>query len=139
MKEAIIYYSLNGHVKDIVDEMSGDKFEIKTKNKIISNKALQMLTLGFMTMISNRPKIIVDKTIEIDKYDIIHFVTPIWAGKVSLPIKSFLEENIIENKNIKLTVSCNGSDGAAEYDFIKLVDQSNEIIEYNVIKNNRTE
>lgn len=133
MKEIIVYYSLNGHVRQIVDHMQGTKIEVKTVKKMSKNKVWQMIVLGYLVIKNKRLEINKLTSYDIETYDIIHFVAPIWAGKIALPMQSFIEQNPFKNKKVKLTVSCNGGAKNAKNDFIQLLDTSNELISFEVV------
>jgi multimeric flavodoxin WrbA len=59
---------------------------------------------------------------------------PVWSGNVSNPMRSFLEENELKNKNIDFILSCGGSTGNAENKVLEYLDSSNTIGEVKIIK-----
>ncbi|TLG71766.1 hypothetical protein [Culicoidibacter larvae] len=131
--ELVIYYSLNNHVRKIVADMPEPKVEITTVKKISKNKVWQMISLGFLVKSNKKLAINELDDIGLEQYDVIHFVTPIWAGKVALPLQAFLEKYPIKNKQVKLTMSCGGGVGESKEAFLKLLDDSNELVAFKVI------
>lgn len=117
----------------MVADMPDPKVEITTVKKVSKNKVWQMISLGFKVTTNKRLAINVPEQLDLAQYDTLHFVAPIWAGKVALPVKSFVEQYRFKDKKVKLTVSCGGGVGEAKEDFVKLLDASNELVDFEVV------
>lgn len=93
MKMLIVYYSRSGKTRKIA-ELMGEKFKAEVE-QIIDNKNRKGL-LGFLV---SGNEAYLQKNITIQKltrdpsqYDVIVIGTPIWAGHMSTPVKSFCQE-----------------------------------------------
>lgn len=133
MKSIYVYYSLTGHVKSHVESLGGEVFEIKTKKKLPKMKFMQMVVLGYK--VTKNKKIDIEKCeIDFTQYDKVTLCFPVWAGRVSSPMQTFLNENKLENKTIDLILSCGGNTGDAESKVVDYLDPSNTIGEITIIK-----
>jgi len=133
MKTIYVYYSLTGHVENHVKNLEGEKFKIQTVKKLPKSKLMQLIILGYKS--SKNKKIEIEKTdVDFDQYDKVVLCFPVWSGNVSNPMRSFLEENELKNKNIDFILSCGGSTGNAENKVLEYLDSSNTIGEVKIIK-----
>lgn len=137
MKEIIIYYSLNGHVRAYVDSLNGEKAEVKTKKKLPTKKIMQLIVLGYKATFNREIPVFIEPKVDISDYSTIHIITPIWAGKVSQPMKSFIKNCQLKDKQIKLTVVCDGGERNSQEDFKQVLDPSNKIIAFEKIINKK--
>jgi flavodoxin len=95
MKTLIVYYSRTGNTKMIAESMATslncDIEEIKDPEK--RSGIIGYIKSGYET---SRDKLPVIKEPEYDpsQYDLIVVGTPVWAGKMSVPVKSYLKMNM---------------------------------------------
>ena len=113
LKTLIVYYSRSGKSEIIAKDLQSktgydiDKIEYSGKSKI------SFLIAGFEAMLRKTVKI--KNTIHAPgEYDRVIFITPIWAGRMSTPIRSYMVENRANIKSYSLIAVCVGSaiDGA---------------------------
>lgn len=109
--KAIVYFTFSkkGSTKEIVDTLTGDKFEIYQNIKSRGIYIFQIIKYGYMTM---KDKEVAREPIEIDfdKYSEIDVVFPIWAGRMPVYVKKFFKDNLVENKKIRyIATSDSGS------------------------------
>ncbi len=115
-RTVIIYYSLNGHTQFIAQKMSKqlDCPTIQLHLKIEfskTNKFLQYFWAGKSAVFRDKPEL-ANKPIDLAQYDSLIIATPVWAGGISSPVRSFLSSNAIEGKKVYL--AANNSGGSFE-------------------------
>ena len=102
-KILITYYSHSGNTKAIAEKLhaqvGGDMFEIKTVKKYPSDYT-NMTQVAKKEQETNRLPEIVKFPGQIEQYDIIFVGTPVWWGKMSNPVKSFLSDKDLKNKTV---------------------------------------
>ena len=127
---AIIYFSLSKDLnsKRIASTYDGDIFELVNNEKKRKSAFLNMLIYGFKT-ISNKDVDFEVPEIDFDKYDTVILVSPVWAGKVNLFMKKYLEKVAFKNKKVIIVGSCDGGYKNYFKSYIGLLDESNEVIE----------
>ncbi|WP_276370186.1 NAD(P)H-dependent oxidoreductase [Chryseolinea sp. H1M3-3] len=94
MKLLIIYFSFSGNNEMLVDDL---KKRLGCEAvKIIESKKRKDMTILFDVMFNRTPRINnIGKNLE--EYDHIILIAPIWAGKIASPLKSLL---LLEKENI---------------------------------------
>ena len=111
-KTALIYYSLNGHTEFIAKKM-GKQLDCTTiqlklqKEFSQTNKFLQYFWAGKSSAFHDKPKL-ANKKIDLTQYDTLIIATPVWAGNMSSPIRSFLTSYAIEGKSVYLVANDSG-------------------------------
>lgn len=111
MKVAIIYYSLTGNVEYVVNrlapELRADVFRIVPKKAYPTHGPLKFIKGGFNALFSILPRI---ERIDYDRdaYDVTVLATPVWAGRPSAPILSFVAEENLSDKDVSL-IMCSKS------------------------------
>lgn len=94
MKALVIYYSRDGHTRRVAeaisDKLACDKEEIVDTQR--RSGPIGFLRSGFQV---KRKSITTLKAIESDLpvYDLVIIGTPVWAGTVSVPVRTFLHEH----------------------------------------------
>ena len=100
-KTVVVYYSNSNHTKYVANLISEYlKCDIKeiTTNEYKNLNVLNLAkTVRKQMRSSYNPKI---NDIDISNYDVIFVGGPVWAGNLSLPVKSFLTDNDLSNKTI---------------------------------------
>lgn len=114
MKNLVVYYSLEGNTKLIAEfiakEIAADIIELKPKKEFPSSGFRKYVWGGKSVIFKQKPELM-NKDIDISKYDNIFLGTPVWAGTYASPFNTFLDIIAINNKNIAL-FACNGVGGS---------------------------
>ena len=137
MKKICIYYSLNNHVRDIVTGLEDvDLVEVKTVKKLPTNKVWQMVYLGFL--VSRKKELEIQEVdTNFDMYEEVIIASPIWAGRIAIPIISFLTKYKMKDKKITLLISCSGKEVHGVKEQVEsLVDASNQVIDVKLFGGN---
>ncbi len=97
MKNLVVYYSKSGNTetvaKEIAKAINGD---IK---KIELEKEIGLMSAAFSAFFGLKVKI-KSKDFNLQDYDNIFIGTPVWAGKTSTPINTFLSKANLAGKNV---------------------------------------
>ena len=110
MKNLIVYYSYEGNTEALVNGMKETieadviKLEPKVEKKY---KGLFKFAWGGNQVFMVKTPELKPYKVDLKKYKNIIIGTPCWIGTFAPPIKTFLKDNNIKNKNIYLLV-CNG-------------------------------
>jgi len=130
--KAVIYFSLSNRTKQIVSDIDADMYPIIPKGRVPKTLVGQMIVFGFLSVLKkSRPIERLD--IDLSKYEEIVVATPVWAGRVSCFMRTFLEQNNIKNKKVTLLATCDGGPGSVIMDYKKYLGE-NEINEQVYIK-----
>ncbi|MDS1003481.1 flavodoxin [Clostridium sporogenes] len=123
MKSLVVFYSLEGHTKSIADiirkELNCDLLELKPE-KEIPKTGIRKFFWGGKSVIFNEKPTLKNQIPNLNEYDAIFIGTPIWAGKYTPAINTFISQNKIKGKNIGF-FACHGGGGAKKC-FQKLED-----------------
>lgn len=126
--KAIIYHtnSKNRRSESAAFHYEGDRFEIKVVKQYKST-FMQMFMYGYKTTFKKR----VDYhkiDIDLDKYDEIVLISPVWAGKVNAVMRTWLLDNKFHDKKVTL-VGCSEGVNKNYFDSYKgLIDGCCEIV-----------
>jgi flavodoxin len=95
MKTLVVYYSRTGNTKMIAETISEsldcDIEEIVDKEK--RGGIIGYLKSGYEAS-RNKLSIIEDPIHDLSKYDLLIVGTPVWAGKMSVPLRTYLHKNM---------------------------------------------
>ena len=116
MRTAIVYYSMcgnTGYIAGRLAERTGaDLIQIEPKKAYPDKGASKFIWGGRSAMMSEAPPL---KPYEFDgsRYDSIVFGFPVWASRVTPPIRSFINDNrqAIEGKSFAVLVCQAGNGG----------------------------
>jgi flavodoxin len=126
MKKIVIYYSHSDHSKLIASHLNGDKREIKLEKQLPRNMFLLMIVGGYYSIFGKN--LALEKMdVDINQYDEITLITPVWAGKPASPMQSFLNSIKFKNKKVRVIFSYGGSEGRSASVIKDLIDESNTI------------
>ncbi len=104
MKSLIVFYSLEGHTKSIADiiqkELNCDLLELKPEKEIPKTGIRKFFWGGGKSAIFNEKPTLKNQIPNLNGYDAIFIGTPIWAGKYTPAINTFISQNKIKGKNI---------------------------------------
>ena len=108
MKTLVAYYSRTGNTKlvaeKIADYLNAETCEVIDK-KVRKGKLI-FLTGGYAALREKLTEIDVIKTI--DDYDLIIVGSPVWAGKMTPAIRTFLAKNDFSDKQLAFFVTMGG-------------------------------
>ena len=126
----IIYFSLSKNLnsKKIASTYDGDIFELVNNEKKHKSVFVNMFIYGYKTM-RNKDVNFEAPSIDFDKYDTVVLVSPVWAGRVNIFMRKYLEKIKFYNKNVILVGSCDGGYDKYFKSYEGLLDGSNKIIE----------
>lgn len=108
---AVIYYSLEGNTdyiaRQISEKTGAELIRLVPKKEYPTGKVSKYIwggksaTFGEMPPLDNSP-------IDLNKYDTIILGCPLWAGKITPPMNTFLNTYEIKDKNIAIYMCCLG-------------------------------
>jgi flavodoxin len=129
LHKLVVYYSLEGSTRfmaeEIAKDIQADIMELKPK-KPYSKKGLRMAHAALGALLKKKAELEpIDKHVE--DYEAILIGTPIWAGNISPPVRTFLTHHHLHGKKIGLFASCGGQTGLTFKDMKKNL-AGNEII-----------
>jgi len=109
MRKLVAYYSRTGNTKfvaeKIVEQLDADLCEVVDKKN--RKGKLIFLTGGFAAMREKLTEIEVTNSVE--DYDLVVVGSPVWAGKISPAIRTFLVTNDFSNKRVAYFVTLGGN------------------------------
>ena len=128
MNTAIVYYSMSGNVKFVVEEVAAkigaDLIEIEPI-KEFPNKGMKKFLWGGKSAVMGETPALKPYVFDADKYDAVIIGSPVWASTITPPIRTFVKENgeALKDKKIGLILcfAGGGADKATEK-FKKLLD-----------------
>ena len=124
MKTAVIYYSYEGNsilVADIIKTaLKADVYRIKTIDKKKRSFFGMILRGGFQVVFKKKPPL-EPLSVDVNAYDLIILVSPVWAGSPAPAMISFLDKTKISGKKIALFFCHGGGLGEAFAKFRALV------------------
>ncbi|UTB32921.1 MAG: flavodoxin [Methanobacterium sp. ERen5] len=110
MKTLIVYYSRTGVTKGIAEEISNsidcDIEEIIDKEN--RSGIIGYIKSGYETVRNKVPEIEPPKY-DLANYELLIIGTPVWAGKMAVPVKTYLEQNRDKIPNLACFCTCGGS------------------------------
>lgn len=111
-RTALIYYSLDGHTHFVAQKISKQldcpKIRLHLKKEFSkTNKFLQYFWAGKSAAFKNKPPL-ANKEMDLSLYDTLIIATPVWAGNISSPVRSFLCSYAIEGKQVYLVATNSG-------------------------------
>lgn len=130
MKSLIIYYSLQGNTKLIVEEIAKeidcDILQLKLKNEIPSKGFMKFMKGGKQVVKGEQPEL-EPFNIDLSLYDTIIFGTPVWASSYASAFNTFFSKVSIKGKKILLFSCYAGTEGKA-FDSYRSALLGNEIL-----------
>ena len=107
MRKLVAYYSRTGNTKfvaeKIAEQLDADLCVVDKKNR---KGKLIFLTGGFAAMRKKLTEI--ELTNSVEDYDLVVVGSPVWAGKISPAIRTFLVTNDFSNKQVAYFVTLGG-------------------------------
>ncbi|MGV8152639.1 MAG: flavodoxin family protein [Candidatus Nanoarchaeia archaeon] len=108
----VIYYSRTGNTEKIASKIAKKlNAQIEEINVLKDYRGFfGFIRAGYQAAMSKKPKIFFSKNLA--DFDLIVIGSPIWAGTICSPIKTFLHENKESLKKIAFFCTCGGEDAA---------------------------
>jgi len=132
MKKLIVYYSLEGNTEfvagKIQNHLEADVLRLIPKKDFPKGNFKKYLWGGKSATFGEKPKL-EEYSFVADDYDVIVIGTPIWAGTFAPPIKTFLSDNKISDKDIYLFTCSAGGATDKILDKFKNVLKDNHIVD----------
>jgi len=125
MKTAIVFYSMNGNTamvaRKLAEGINADLIEIKPE-KSYPDKGFKKFLWGGKSAVMAETPALIPYDFSAGKYDQIVFGFPVWAGNVTPPIRTFVQENkdVLKGKRIAAFACQSGTGG--EKAFNKLLE-----------------
>ena len=111
MRTLIAYYSFTGNnallAADLQDRLHADLYEIKEA------KQRTALTILLDILFNRKPKIR-QPVFDIDEYDRVIFLAPVWNAKIATPLRSFIHSQKDRLREDALVTVCGGRAGQLE-------------------------
>ncbi len=110
MKSVFVYYSLTGngdYLATLFKSEGLDVLKLETKHTLPKNRFFRMMTGGAEALFQCKAKLNVAR-FDLSAYDRIVLGTPVWNGRLTPAILSFLKNNSLSGKEVIL-VSYGGS------------------------------
>ncbi|EOC99479.1 flavodoxin family protein [Caldisalinibacter kiritimatiensis] len=130
MKTLVVYYSLEGNTKLIADtiaeEINCDVLRLRPK-KDIPKKGFLKFFLGGMNVVFNKKPELEPYNKNFDKYDLIVFGSPVWAGSYAPSFNTLFSQVSLKDKKIALFSCYGGREGKVFEKFSHKL-QGNEVI-----------
>lgn len=115
MKRAVIYYSLDGNTKEaaqkIAESLGAALIELEPEKPMPSGKISRILYGGMLSTM-NRTPALKPLSANLADFDEIILGTPVWAGKIAAPVRTFLTQNIADEKVIAVFTLSGSADDA---------------------------
>ncbi|WNZ30377.1 MAG: NAD(P)H-dependent oxidoreductase [Candidatus Bathyarchaeota archaeon] len=129
MKTLVVYFSLTGNTKfvaeKIAEQFGADLCEVTDK----TFKVGKMLFIkGGMAAL--REKLSDIEAVEsIEDYDLVIVGSPVWAGKIAPPIRTFLVNNNFSGKQVAFFVSIGGDKPEKTFENLKKTTELEAVID----------
>lgn len=111
MKSAVIYFSLDGNTKyaagKIADRLGADLIRLIPDKEYPTGKISKYFWGGKSATFGETPKL-EPYRFDQNQYDLVILGTPIWAGTFTPPLRTFIKENNLADKQIALFACCSG-------------------------------
>lgn len=102
-KVLVIYYSLDGATALIAEKLAltleADIVGVKPLKELNPNNFLKYALGGFQVITKQKPPL-AQLNVDFAKYDLIFIGSPVWAGGITPPIRTLLENDLIKNKKV---------------------------------------
>ena len=121
MKALIVYYSMGGNTeyvaKKIAQQIDADLLRLEPEKEYPSSGFKKFLCGGKSAVMAEKPKL-KPYQFNADIYDMIVFGFPVWAGNITPPIRTFINDNNLKAAQYAAYACQSGS--GAEKAFSKL-------------------
>ena len=116
MKTAVVFFSYQGNTRriahEVASELGADAIELVPRRRRRStSERLEFVWAGVRVQMPALPEI-THPELKLDDYDLLIIATPVWAGTIAPPLRSFLESHEFFRKQFGLLVTYAGRVGA---------------------------
>jgi flavodoxin len=109
MRALVVYYSRTGHTRTIAEAITK---ELQCDSEEIIDTIKRSGPLGFIAAGRQATKKELTKLMPVKKdpsaYDLVIIGSPVWAGTMSTPVRTYIVENKDKFKNVALFITCGG-------------------------------
>ncbi|MGV8144278.1 MAG: flavodoxin family protein [Methanothermobacter sp.] len=128
MKSLVVYYSRTGHTAKIAQELA-DVLECDIE-KIIDTKKREGV-LGYLRSArdagSKSQTVLKDPINDPSNYDLLIIGTPLWAGHVSTPVRTYMQQNQEKINKVALFCTAGGDKFSGAFDDMKELSKKSPI------------
>ena len=121
MKTAVVYYSKGGNVRyaaeKIAEALQADNVEL-IPEKAYPDQGFKMFFWGGKAAVMKEKPKLLPYRFHAEDYDTVVLCTPVWAGTMTPPLRTFLDQNDLKEKRIAAVASSGG--GSTEKCFEQL-------------------
>lgn len=113
MKILCVYYSRTGNTEKLMEEIAGELCceKVKLSDGVDRSGITGWLRSGMQAMARHVPQVDKPETeLPLGEYDLVIIGTPVWAGRCSAPVRSFLAQYGEELKDVAYVIT-RASDG----------------------------
>lgn len=113
MKSAIVYYSMSGNTdyaaRQISERTGADIIRISPR-KAYPEKGFSKFFWGGKSAVMSEAPELLPYSFQAESYDKVIIGMPVWAGKLTPPLRTFINENreALKDKRILVFVCCSG-------------------------------
>ena len=111
MKAIIVYYSLTSNTEFVAKELSNkldcDILPLEVLNPY-PDKGFKKFYWGGKSAVMKESPELKKYTFNKDDYDVIILGTPVWAGTFTPPLRTFVKENDLSDKNVAIYACSSG-------------------------------
>ena len=115
MRTIVVYYSLEGRTRSIATEIAGrlgaELLELLPAKAFPTGKVKKYVWGGKSAVFGETPKL-ATYTFDKGSFDCVVVCSPVWAGTMTPPVRTFLKENPIGGLKVGLVASSASGDGA---------------------------
>ncbi|KAF5087925.1 flavodoxin family protein [Acetobacterium wieringae] len=131
MKTAVIYYSLEGNMDFIAQQIGKnaevDLYRLKPQKEYPTGKISKYVVGGKSAKFGECPELI-NPAIDLSKYETVIIGTPIWADTLAPPLNTFFRDYDITGKKIVLIATHRGGGADKCFEKMKTHLASNQIL-----------
>ncbi len=116
-KTAIVFYSMSGNVKFIAEKLAqsvGAELIELVPEKSYPDKGFKKFFWGGKSAVMKETPALAGLSFDPEKYDRVIVGTPVWAGTMAPPVRTFLTQfaDALKGKKLAFYSCCSGADGS---------------------------
>lgn len=131
MQVAVIFYSLEGNTRfaaeKIAARLGAGLIELIPSKEYPTGKVSKYFWGGKSATFGEAPRL-EPYRFDPDPYDLVILGTPIWAGTFAPPLRTFIRDNPMLNKQIALFATCSGGPTDKCFDQLKKAAQGSNVV-----------
>lgn len=122
MKTLVVYYSLEGNTRWAAEQIAGkigaDTLRLVPKTAYPDKGFKKFLFGGKSAVMKETPELEPYK-VDIKQYERIVLATPVWAGTLAPPLRTFIREEDLSGKELALVASSMGGSPGKTFEHLK--------------------